>query len=222
MLSRQETLERYPEELQAFSDLVRGLSAEDLTMPTRCAGWTVGDVVAHIVGSLADVTAFNLEGAGTQEWTDRQVQARKGRSGDELADELDGVIKTAGDLLNAFDDAAWERPAPQGVTGTLGRGVEALYFDVYMHTDDIRSALGQAPIKSPGGLAASVSHVAYILEDQDHAPLTLALDGAEPITVKGGGQKVTGDPHEFVLAATGRGDLAPFGLGPDANIYREQ
>jgi uncharacterized protein (TIGR03083 family) len=191
-------------------------------MPTRCAGWTVGDVAAHVIGSLADVTAFNLEGAGTPEWTDRQVQERKGRSADELADELEGVLKAAGDLLAGFDDAAWDGPAPEPVTGTLGRGVEALYYDVYVHADDIRSALGQAPLKSPGGLAAAVSHVAYLLEDQNHAPLTLALDGAEETTVKGGGQKVTGDAHHFVLAATGRGEPAAFGLGPEANIYREQ
>jgi uncharacterized protein (TIGR03083 family) len=222
MLSRQEVLSTYPGELEDFRDLVRGLGADDMALPTRCAGWTVGDVAAHVIGSLADVAAFDLDGVGTDEWTNKQVAARKGRSADELADELDGLIKTSGDLLQSFDDAAWDGPAPAGVTGTLGRGVEALQYDVYMHADDIRTALGRPTVKSAPGLRASVSHVAYVLEDQGHAPLTLKLDGCEAIEVGGGGKEITGDAHDFVMATTGRGDPSAFGLGPEANIYREQ
>jgi len=221
MLSRQEIESGYPEELEAFAGLVRGLSADDLVAPTRCGGWAVGDVVAHVVGGLADVAAFRLDGVGTAAWTDRQVQERKGRTAAELADELEGVTKTARDLLAGFDDAAWNGPAPAGVTGTLGQGVETLFYDTYVHADDIRTALGQPPVKHPGGLRASLHHIVFSLDDQGHAPVTLALDGVEELPVNGGGQQITGDPHDFVLAATGRGDPSAFGLGPELNIYRD-
>ena len=222
MLTRQEIETGYPEELRAFADLLRGLSPEELALPTRCAGWTVGDVGAHVVGGLADVVNFRLDGVGTPEWTNRQVQERKGRTGVELAEELDGLIKTGTDMLAAFDDAAWNGPAPEGVVGTLGQGVETLLYDTYVHADDIRSALGQPTRSSPAGVGASVHHIAFALEDQGHAPLTLELTGVAPVEVGGGGQRVSGDAHQFVMAATGRGDLSQFGLGPEANIYREQ
>ena len=38
----------------------------------------------------------------------------------------------------------------------------------------------------------------------------------------GGGQRVTGDPLEFVLAATGRTDPGALGLDETVNVYREQ
>ena len=44
------------DELDRFEELLRSLTAEDWATPTRCAGWTVGDVAAHTVGSMADST----------------------------------------------------------------------------------------------------------------------------------------------------------------------
>ena len=46
--------------------------------PSRCTGWRVADVAAHVVGQLADVTAFRLDGLGTPEVTARQVDERRG------------------------------------------------------------------------------------------------------------------------------------------------
>jgi len=35
----------------------------------------------------------------------------------------------------------------------------------------------------------------------------------------GGGQRITGDPLAFILAATGRADPTPLGLDDTVNIY---
>jgi hypothetical protein len=64
-----------------------------------------------------------------------------------------------------------------------------------------------------------VHHVADFLQESSWGPATLALDGVEVIDVRGGGAKVTGDPVEFVLAATGRADPSPLGLDESVNIY---
>ena len=221
MLTRQEIETGYPQELAAFAGLLRSLGDDDLALPTRCAGWTVRDVAVHVIGTLADVSAFRLDGLGTPETHARWSEERAGRSGPELADELDGLAKAATDLLAGFDDAAWNGPVPGPIAGTIGQGIEALYYDTYVHNDDIRSALGQPTAPSPGGLKASIHHIAFVLEDQGHAPLSLALDGVEPVDVGGGGKTVTGDAHQFVLATTGRRDPSAFGLGPEANIYRD-
>ena len=49
-------------EYNAFADLLDTLSAEQWETPSRCDGWRVADVAAHVVGQLSDVTAFRLEG----------------------------------------------------------------------------------------------------------------------------------------------------------------
>src|SRR5271154_4112565 len=112
-------------ELDAFGELIAPLDAASWARPTRCDGWAVCDVAAHVVGSMADVVSGRLEGLGSPEVTAREVAERKGRSAAELAQELAAVRKLTADLAAVFDDAAWELPAPGDYGGTLGQGVEA-------------------------------------------------------------------------------------------------
>jgi uncharacterized protein (TIGR03083 family) len=206
------------QELDDFSALVRTLTAEEWSTPSRCDGWTVGDVAAHLTGAMTNVVTGKLDGIGTPEGTQREVDERRGRTPGEIADELDHARKAAADMVTLFDDAAWNGPAPAGLPYSLGVGVEALWYDAYLHADDIRAALGRPSDRGPG-LEAAVSHVAYFLGDRGWGPATLALDGMPEYEVGGGGRRITGEPHAFVLAATGRGDPAPFGLDDTVNIY---
>ena len=206
-------------ELASFHELLEGLDEQAWETPSRCAGWTVANVASHVVGSMADVVGGRLEGLGSPEATAREVAEREGRTPAELAQELTDVTKQATDLLAAFDDAAWNATAPGGYTGTLGEGIEALWYDTWAHNDDIRAALRQPPALGPG-LRAGLHHVAENLEVQGWGPATLALDGVEEIPIGAGGTKVSGDPYVFLLAATGRGDPATFGLDDTVNIYR--
>ena len=50
---------------------VRPLSDEQLATPSRCAGWTVGDVAGHFVGSLAEISVGEIDGQGTEPVTKR-------------------------------------------------------------------------------------------------------------------------------------------------------
>lgn len=219
-LPRDEIEKGLAEELSTFSALVRPLSADELAAPTRCEGWSVGDVAAHVVGTMADVVAGNFDGLGTPEVTRREVDERKGRSGAELADEIDAVNVGAQQLLGAFDDAAWEAEAPAGVASSVGSGVEALWYDAFLHGDDIRDALGRPPTTSEA-IRASVSHIAQMLTDQGWGPATLELDGVEPFDVSGGaGRTISGDPMSFVLVSTGRADPGSLDLDESVNIYR--
>ncbi|MBA3653118.1 MAG: maleylpyruvate isomerase family mycothiol-dependent enzyme [Actinobacteria bacterium] len=203
-LSRDEIGTGLLDELQRFQRLVASLDAGDLARPSRCEGWTVGDVAAHMTGTVVDIVEGRLDGLGSPEVTEREVVERRGRSGSELADELAGAIKGAKDLLALFDDAAWEAPAPGGFDGTLRQGIEAIYYDAYLHGDDILSALGR-PSVGGNGVRAAVHHVAAELEKRNWGPATLAFDGIEEVAVgSGGGEHRTGDALRFVLAATGR------------------
>lgn len=208
-------------ELDDMEQLLRSLDGADWAKPSRCEGWTVAGVASHAVGGIADVVNGKLEGLGSPEATQREVDERKGASPSELADEAAQIRKQAGDMLTIFDDDAWQAPAPGGYEGTLGDGVEALWFDLYMHADDIRNAIGR-PSEHSDGLRASASHISTELSKRSWGPATLAFDGLPEFPVNGGGGKrVDGDPLKFALVATGRDDPASIGLDEDVNLYKD-
>ena len=226
MLSRADVVEGTHQELERFADLVRSLDAREFVQPSRCEGWTAGDVAAHLIGAFADVTSGDMkriEGQGTPEVSERQVAERRGRTADELADELDQVRAQTSALLTGLDDTAWARPAGGGYDLTLGQAMEAMWCGAYIHAEDIRAAVGR-PSEGGPGLRASLDYVADLLTMRGWGPAILALDGLEEMPVGGavegsGARRITGDPLAFVLAATGRADPAPLGLDASANVF---
>ena len=150
-------------ELRWFQTLIASLSERDWARPTICDAWTVGDLAAHVVGVMADITAGRLEGIDTQEWYDRQVAERRGRSPRSLVEELSGVVKATVDLMASLDEQSWNGPGPPGVAETLGAGVEALWCGFYIHAEDILAAVGRPPQNGPG-IRAAVSHIGAVLD----------------------------------------------------------
>lgn len=220
-LSRTVAVPGMTAEYEAFAALIEQLSAEQWAARSRCAGWSVADVAGHVVGQLTDVVQLHLDGLGTPEVTERQVAERRGRTPAELAEELRAGAKLGADMAAGFDDAAWESPAPGGLANTLGFGIEALWYDTYVHGDDIRRPLG-LPSQRGAGVRASVSHLAQLLTDAGWGPAELRFDGIGTFPVcGGGGRQIEGDPLAFVLAATGRADPSPLGLDDTVNVYRD-
>ena len=220
-LPRTEVVPGLTAELAQFEDLIRSFDAQAWAAPTRCAGWAVGDVCAHVVGTISDIGNGRLDElvGGPTSPSARQVAERRGRGPEEVADELHDMTKVVSDIAATFDDAAWAGPPPVALPGTLGTAVEAIWYDTYLHGEDIRAALGR-PGQRGAGLRASVSHVAEILTQRGWGPATVALDGMEAFSVgDGGGRQITGDPLAFVLVATGRANATSIGLDPTVNIY---
>jgi uncharacterized protein (TIGR03083 family) len=218
VLDRTEISAGFLAELDDFGELLRSLSPADLDAPTRCTGWTVRDVAGHMVGQVTDVVNGRLEGLGTPEVTEREAKERAGRSAEELADEIAEGRAGVAALAEQLDDAAWNAPVGTDFDGTVGDGVLALWFDGYLHADDIRAALGTPSVQGDG-LRGSLHWVAADLGRRGWGPATLALDGIEVIEVSGGGEKIAGDPVQFLLVATGRADPSPHGLDESVNIF---
>jgi uncharacterized protein (TIGR03083 family) len=207
-------------EYTAFSQLVAALSAAEWEVPSRCDTWTTADVAAHVVGQLTDVVSLRLDGLGSPDVTSRQVAERRGRAAAELAEELESSLEVASALASSFDDEQWTAPPPGGTAASMGFGLESLWFDTYVHADDIRAALGRPSVPGEGTLA-SLSHICQVLSDEGWGPGELALDDVRPFPVSGGGGRtITGNPFSFILASTGRGDPEAFGLDGSVNIYR--
>jgi uncharacterized protein (TIGR03083 family) len=110
-------------------ELVGGADATAFPVPA-CPGWSVHDVVSHLVGNCTDILTGNLDGAGTDGWTARQVQERRSRPTADVLAEWDESGSRIADLVDDFP-------------GRLGRQVVA---DVTVHEHDLRGAL-----ERPGG-----------------------------------------------------------------------
>ena len=220
-LDRATILAGIPRELASFASLVAGLDDDQLLTPSRCAGWTVRDIAGHVVGIVADLAAGRLEGQGTPAVTARQAAERAGRSGASLAEEREAATPGLLGLLGSLPEEAWSGPSFDDPRYTLGFAIEALWFDAYLHADDVRAALGMPSERGPG-LRCAVHHVGGYLEARGWGPATLALEGVEPVDVGGGGgEGIGGDPLRFVLAATGRIPAEDAGLDPSINVYAD-
>ena len=220
-LDRAIVLAGIADELRSFGDLVGSLKVDSLGTPSRCAGWTVADIAGHVVGIAVDITQGRLEGLGTVAVTQRQADERAGRTAQELTDELANAGPVLSALLASFPEEAWEGPATNDPDYTLGFAIEAIWYDAYLHGDDIRDAL-ELPSARGAGLRAAVHHVAGYLEHRAWGSATLELNGVERINVAGGGPKIIGDPLEFVLAATGRLEPSVMGLDPTIDVYADE
>ncbi|MDX6284873.1 MAG: hypothetical protein QOG53_358 [Frankiales bacterium] len=220
-LRRAEVVEGYPAELQRFEDLLRSLSDAEWQAGTRCDGWVVADVAAHVTGTLAAITEGRIEDLADPAKVDALVTDRRGRSRDEGIDEFAKVAASVPPLLDVFDDESWSAAAPGGVAASIGEGVEALWYDTFVHSEDIRAALGRPSERPQDSVRVSIGHLADVLQGQEWGPATLAFDGLEEFAVgDGSGRKVTGDPYEFINIATGRADPATLGLDETVNVYR--
>src|SRR3954463_8127406 len=170
-LGREEAIAGLLAEYEAFGALVRSLDEKQWEQPSRCEGWTAGDAARHVVGTATDV-ANGVAGTHTP---DEEVAERKGRSAKEIADELETALGTLRNLGAIIDDNAWNGPSPVPDL-TMRQGILTLLYDVYVHNDDIRGAVGMPPRGADLGLDASVEYLAEQLHERGWGPATLALD----------------------------------------------
>lgn len=89
-------------------------------------GWTVKDAYAHLAGLCADILDENMEGAGSVEWSARQVAERSDHTLAEVAAEW----AERGPELDEWLDEREEPPM-------------FVAYDVWSHEQDILGALGQ-------------------------------------------------------------------------------
>jgi uncharacterized protein (TIGR03083 family) len=202
------------EEYEMFAALIEPLDAAAWDAPTRCEGFLVRDVAGHVVG-LAEDVAKGVPGTRNAE---EEAASVRGDAPARVAERLRAAVAAVQPLLlGSIDDDAWN--GPSGVPDlTFGRGVLTLWYDAFVHADDIRAALGR-PSARGAGLAASVEYLAGELTTKGWGPATLALDGVPRYDVGAGGREIAGDPLEFVLVATGRSDPAAMALDAGVNIY---
>ncbi|ORA43398.1 maleylpyruvate isomerase family mycothiol-dependent enzyme [Mycolicibacterium celeriflavum] len=153
----------------AIGDVLAGFSDAQWQAPTPLPGWSVRDVVAHVIG-----TESMLQGVGTPEAdidvstlehvrndigvvNERWVRKLRDLPANELLAMYRTITAERRDALTAMSDAGWDEitATPAG-PDTYGRFMRVRIFDCWMHEHDIRDAIGRSetnPTGAPAGLA---------------------------------------------------------------------
>ena len=157
-------------------------------VPT-CPDWRIKDVYGHLIGLVADVMDRNTSGAGSDEWTAAQVDARRNRSRDELLAEWD---ERGPDL-----EALLDKLPPQSAASIVG--------DIATHEADIYGAVGRADARDSDGVRLALErYVAALGARVTEAGLPAVRVGD---VVAGDGEPAAGvkaSPFELLRALTGR------------------
>jgi uncharacterized protein (TIGR03083 family) len=141
-------------------ELLTGLDeGQAETVVPACPGWTVRELLSHMVGLGADVLRGDEPDDHNSTWTQRQVDERRDRSVDDLLAEW----ATVADPLRQWMRDNTSRP--------LG--------DIVIHEQDLRGALGVSGAQDTDGLAALRDRMAGGFGQQVQGLPPVALLGEE-------------------------------------------
>lgn len=154
----------------SLTELCTGLDAGEWRRPTACPGWTVHDVIAHVMGTEAlllgrpapqvdagePAHVHNDIGRLNEAW----VVGWRERSDAELLDELRDVTAERLAALRAMDDDDFSKPSwtPVG-QATYGRFMQIRIFDCWVHEQDIRAATGRPGHESGPAAEQSIDEI---------------------------------------------------------------
>ena len=196
-----DSVEAYSNARRRITDLLRAHGdAGAKQRVASCPNWTVREVASHLVGVTADALAGNLQDAGTDPWTEAQVDKRRGLS-------LEQIL------------AEWDETGPQLEKAIAGAGSAAnqLVFDTATHEHDIRHALD-----APGAQDADSTHIALDFAIEVWSG-NLTNEGFEPLRLNAGNKTVVagvGDPVATVAMPRVRGAARPLRPSFDRSARR--
>jgi uncharacterized protein (TIGR03083 family) len=192
--------EHYERARVRITELVRPLTPDQAATPVQaCPGWSVHDVLAHLVGLVEDAIAGRLKGIPTEEQTDVQVERHRVSS-------IESMLATWAELSPFFspvirDTSIW--PA---------------VLDACSHEHDMRTALNQ-----PGDRELDTIRLGAVrlLRSIDvGAKVTTTLDDGTVVTAGAGETayelSITAfEAFRFRLGRRSRNQVAGLGWTPD-------
>lgn len=216
-------IDAWTHSIESINDLVSPLTEGEWNRATECPYWSVRDIVSHIIGFESellgdprpihtlpsDLRHITSEAA---RYTEVPVDIRRHHTAPEMTSELEyTIIRRSRQLRNESRSPEAEVRSIGGGEITLEEQLWSRVFDVWVHEQDLRRALGE-----PGNLASAAAALSrdYVLRS---LPKLVAHDaGAKP------GSAVVFDVHgplEFMrtvrVNAEGRGSIdSAVSLGP--------
>ncbi|UGY92650.1 maleylpyruvate isomerase family mycothiol-dependent enzyme [Streptomyces gobiensis] len=217
--SLQPYVDAWTHSIEAISELVNPLVEGEWNRATECPGWSVRDVVSHIIGIecelLGDPRPIHSLPRDLRHVVDEtsrrmevQVDVRRHHTGPEMTSELEyTIIRRSRQLRNEKRAPSARMMTPLGMELTLERLLQLRAFDVWAHEQDLRRALGTpGNLDSPGALIARdvlVAGLPKVVAKKASAPANSAVvfDVSGPVefmrTVRvdqGGTATVNGSP----------------------------
>lgn len=177
--------------IEAISELLSPLVEADWNRRTPCPGWSVRDVVSHVIGLDCEMYGdprpihslprdlFHVT-TDLQRYMEVQVDVRRHHTSPEMTAELEyTVIRRNRQLRNENRDPGHKVRGPLGAELTLEESMRGHAFNVWVHEQDLRTALGE-----PGNLDSPGAHIARdvlldalpsVVADRSDAPRSSAI-----------------------------------------------
>lgn len=153
-LNKDDVLEGLFASWDTIDTLLAGLTPEQWQTPTGLPGWTVHDVVAHMVGTEAMLAGDPLPESGGERpahvrndigaLNERWVEHLRAESPESMLAKFREVTDRRRKTLTALGPEEWSAltPTPVG-PDTYGRFMRVRTFDCWFHEHDIRDAVGE-------------------------------------------------------------------------------
>jgi uncharacterized protein (TIGR03083 family) len=177
--------------IDAISELVQPLVEGEWNRRTPCPGWSVRDIVSHVIGMDCELLGdprpihalprdlFHVTNEH-QRYMEMQVDVRRHHTAPEMTSELEyTIIRRNRQLRNESREPGHKVRGPLGTEITLEEAMRNRAFDVWVHEQDLRTALGQ-----PGNLDSPGAHITRdvllaelprVVADRANAPRSSAI-----------------------------------------------
>ncbi|MFD3484580.1 maleylpyruvate isomerase family mycothiol-dependent enzyme [Streptomyces sp. NPDC058665] len=159
--SLQTYADAWSDSIEAIAELVQPLVEGEWNRPTPCPGWSVRDIVSHVIGLECEMLGdprpihslprdlYHVR-SEIARYMEMQVDVRRHHTAPEMTSELEYTIIRRNRQLrneNRAPDAMVR--APLGTEQTLEQAMRARAFDIWVHEQDLRTTLSK-----PGNLAS--------------------------------------------------------------------
>ena len=176
--------------MAGFADVAGALSEADLDAASMCVGWTIRDVVEHVIGGDR-FAAFVLDGGSLPDAIDAVMGV------DHLGDDMVASLADA----SAGARAAFAGPLDRAVEHPVGtiparRFISFRVLDQLGHTWDVAHALGRDVVLDSEAVRVAIEIVELERE---------MLDASEHFVTPPATETDDNDPQTTFLRAIGRG-----------------
>ncbi len=172
LVDKPETVDLLRSQFRAIAALCSDLTEDQWDQPTCLPGWTVRDVLSHIIGAeamllgepapVADISGLQHMKNPIAEANEHWVQSMRDQSGDQMRARFAEVTARRLAALDLMTQADFDAPSwtPAGRDETYGRFMRIRHYDCFMHEHDIRDAVGAPPRVDPADLRSATDEVA--------------------------------------------------------------
>ena len=173
------------------TELILGASSESLErVAPATPEWSALGVLAHMVGSTADVIEGRLEGVASTEWTQTQVDLRSKSSPEQLLEE-------------------WGRFSPQvePLIDSFPRRMQGMFIvDATTHEQDLRGALNAPGARDSDAVVYSFDQLSFGIGRQRGDAGALRI-------IHEAGERVVGEGEATAVLRTTRFEIIRAGVG---------